>query len=347
MKIFLKLLIIIVFMEIISKVIINSKFVVSTTPTTSTTNRINIWLNEKNNGNVTSYSIDAFDPLLGWSPKKNFKDEANNITFNSIGVRGSQEYNENKNLNKLRIAFIGDSFTFGEEVKDDETFPFQLEKEIKNSEVMNFAVHGYGIDQMQLRNERDILKNKPDIVVYAYIYDDINRAFIDFFNYAKPKYFFDKNNNLFLSTKSIKTPEILYKNIKKRSSFIDLTKIIYDRTVGQPNEEELKKLSYLIWKKVVMETNNAGSLPIFLYLPTAKEMIDTTQENLWTEDFMYDFCKEEKINCFSARKYISEKYSEGVNYNISRHYEPHTNIIVAKALANDLKKIYEVPILKN
>ena len=71
------------------------------------------------------------------------------VKINSKGLR-AREYEYVKSANTIRIAVFGDSFTFGEGVQNDETYPAQLEKLFKanrsiNSqgrkvEVINFGV---------------------------------------------------------------------------------------------------------------------------------------------------------------------------------------------------------------
>lgn len=55
------------------------------------------------------------------------------VTINSHGFRGR----EFRNRNEPRIVIIGDSFTFGHGVNDDQTYPALLDKHFKDSEVIN------------------------------------------------------------------------------------------------------------------------------------------------------------------------------------------------------------------
>ena len=55
------------------------------------------------------------------------------------------------------ILFSGDSFTFGDGVDDENTFP-SIFQSIKNDKVINGGVQAYGIDQMYLRS-MDIIQN--------------------------------------------------------------------------------------------------------------------------------------------------------------------------------------------
>jgi hypothetical protein len=39
---------------------------------------------------------------------------------------------------------LGDSFTFGDEVSDNETYSYYLQQMLPHTEVINMGVHGYG-----------------------------------------------------------------------------------------------------------------------------------------------------------------------------------------------------------
>ncbi len=83
---------------------------------------------------------DEIDSLLGWKPQSNCSNDGNiksdgvtkiSYTTNSLGARGSQE-TPNAKKNKMRIVFIGDSFTWGEDVHVSETFRTLPQNELGN-----------------------------------------------------------------------------------------------------------------------------------------------------------------------------------------------------------------------
>jgi hypothetical protein len=86
------------------------------------------------------------------------------VSSNSTGIRGKTEYSYNKIPGKARILILGDSFTFGGEVSDNETYPFYLQQMVPNCEAINFGVYGYGHDQMLVYLKEEGLKYKPDII---------------------------------------------------------------------------------------------------------------------------------------------------------------------------------------
>lgn len=76
-----------------------------------------------------------------------------------------------------RVALVGDSFTFGLEVPYEDTWGNRLEERLgANTQVLNFGVDGYGVDQSFLRYKRDVLAWRPDIVIMGIIVDDLRRT---------------------------------------------------------------------------------------------------------------------------------------------------------------------------
>jgi hypothetical protein len=69
----------------------------------------------------------------------------------------------------MSIGIFGCSFTHGWSVNDDETYPWLLQQQLPNCEVVNFGVGGYGTvhSLIQLRNALDE-ERKPDVAVIAY-----------------------------------------------------------------------------------------------------------------------------------------------------------------------------------
>lgn len=73
------------------------------------------------------------------------------------------------------ILTTGDSFTFGWEVADGETWPAYLQQDLRWRTV-NGGVMGYGLDQIVLRTELLVRQFRPAGTVVAFIADDILRS---------------------------------------------------------------------------------------------------------------------------------------------------------------------------
>ena len=119
-------------------------------------------------------SFVQFDPVLGWSIRPGAMSVSNEITYtaNSIGIRSSREYDENKSEAVTRIAAFGPSFTFGDEVPDHFAWPVVLEQSYPDLEAMNWGVSGYGTDQSFMRYENEGMLYQPDIVLIGYEEDN-------------------------------------------------------------------------------------------------------------------------------------------------------------------------------
>jgi hypothetical protein len=113
----------------------------------------------------------------------------------------------------LRVALVGDSFTQGWFVDEKETIAGYLEKILgKETEVLNFGVHGYGIDQMALLTTEILPDYHPDIVVLNFIGADPERACARFlFNRRKPYYIYSKSS-LALEQRELPSPKTAYEN---------------------------------------------------------------------------------------------------------------------------------------
>jgi hypothetical protein len=78
------------------------------------------------------------------------------------------------------ILAVGDSYTYGEEVEDHQTWPAQLERRLGRP-VTNGGVSGYGLDQIVLRTEqlaREAIarRARPAAIVVSFIADDVPRT---------------------------------------------------------------------------------------------------------------------------------------------------------------------------
>lgn len=95
---------------------------------------------------------------------------------NSLGFRGP-EFAVRKPDGTLRIAFLGDSFTFGEGVRFEDTYPERTARLLAERcggpvESLNFGVGGYNTVLERLLLERRVLAFEPDVVVLGYVLND-------------------------------------------------------------------------------------------------------------------------------------------------------------------------------
>ncbi|MEK9571675.1 MAG: hypothetical protein VW124_21840 [Paracoccaceae bacterium] len=147
------------------------------------------WLSAETVGAIIGHnSANRYDANLGWVLKDNFSTnpgmERPIMTTTSYGIRKN---NKNTEVQKNSILAVGDSFTAGSEVFDDESWPSHLERALSR-QVLNAGVGGYGFDQIILRAEELLPILEPNLVIIGLLDQDILRN--GFRKYGAPKPWF-------------------------------------------------------------------------------------------------------------------------------------------------------------
>lgn len=142
-------------------------------------------------------STNIYDPILGWRQRPGtIVDAPGNDNIIHIG-----EHSIRMNSNKIEqiknggILAVGDSFTFGSGVNNNETWPAHLET-ISKQKVINAGAGGYGVDQIILNAEELIDKIKPRKIIIMILSQDIIRNSFSIFGGSPKPYFTVENNKL-------------------------------------------------------------------------------------------------------------------------------------------------------
>lgn len=117
------------------------------------------------------------DSSLGW---KNLPDSTTGVATDPEGIvliDDSGFRNNGNGIGKMSpsILTVGGSTTFGDEVKDNESWPSQLEALI-GQRVLNAGVSGYGMDQAVLSAESVLQHTKVDWVILTFVPDSVFRT---------------------------------------------------------------------------------------------------------------------------------------------------------------------------
>src|SRR5678816_2096462 len=88
------------------------------------------------------------DETLGWTVAPNRKSENGLYVSSAEGLRSAvQGVSLKDGARACRIALVGDSYTFGENVAFEDTWGSQLDHDLQElCQILNFGVIGYGID---------------------------------------------------------------------------------------------------------------------------------------------------------------------------------------------------------
>ncbi|MFA5259900.1 MAG: SGNH/GDSL hydrolase family protein [Candidatus Omnitrophota bacterium] len=112
-------------------------------------------------------------PTLGWTVQPNGKTDM--YQANGQGIRSSREIAPTPSPDRVRICTFGDSFIHGDEVYNHETWQEVLTLGYPKTEVLNFGVPAYGLDQAFLRYQEEGRGFQPDFVIIGFTLDDMPR----------------------------------------------------------------------------------------------------------------------------------------------------------------------------
>jgi len=175
----------------------------------------------------------GYDPELGWVRKPNTSHEEvgkDGKTVWHIDNNGDRK-NPYYKIGNSQISCYGDSFTFGRQVNDNETWEYYLSQLIQ-SNVKNFGVGNYGVDQALLRLKREFTKNRTDFVIMGVVPDTISRivsVWKHYYEYGntfgfKPRFKIEENklvliNNIINEESKFHNYEDYLDEIKKNDFF--------------------------------------------------------------------------------------------------------------------------------
>jgi hypothetical protein len=136
-----------------------------------------------------------FDTDLGWRLRENLGTPAGGFTTGRHGLR----LNGGPAVKPLQgdVLAVGDSFTAGSGVRDDETWPARLET-ITGLKVLNGAAGAWGVDQMVLRAEKLMPEVKPKVLIVSALAQDSLRNSYDLYGGGYKPYFVIENGKAIL-----------------------------------------------------------------------------------------------------------------------------------------------------
>jgi len=149
---------------------------------------------------VTFYPLAGFhqfDADLGWIQIPNYeaflrgKDFNVTIRSNSYGFRDT-EYQISRQAGVKRVIVLGDSYTWGWGVEQEETFCEIAERAMKNTEFINLGHNAYGTAQEYLIFKKWGIKFSPDLTVLAFYYNDLDDNYSE--SLKRPLFRLEKGN---------------------------------------------------------------------------------------------------------------------------------------------------------
>lgn len=255
------------------------------------------------------------------------------VNSNSKGLRGTTEYDYARTPGKRRILVLGDSFTFGTDVSDNETFSHDLESALPDTEVLNLGVQGYGQDQMLLYLREEGVKYHPDIVLLGFTFMDTYRNLWNFFAFAKPRFEMTPGG-LKLTNVPIPTPEQVLAREPYRSKAYDVAFILREKirwNLGI-NTKEAMRLTRPILDQIVSTTRGIGAIPVFVYMPAYEEVDDMSDSMSSHEQYVDQYCHDQRVACLFLRPRFRREAANGQKLESRFHWTAQMHRMAAEEI---------------
>lgn len=306
------------------------------------------WVHSHPEGKERTDDLHMYDPITGWRYRPNVHlHPATNVTIttNLQGFRSTHDYSRPNHTQRPRIMVLGDSFAFGLEVSDSETYAYYLQEMLPEVDVLNLGMGGYGLDQILLLLQQEGAKYKPDVVILGFVYLDMYRDRMTFFGAAKPM-FTISNHRLRLTNVPVPRPENMLKWEWIKPKLLDLWRMgryAYELKTHE-NDRRARQLGILLLNELADTIESIGAIPVFVYCPDPWDMATGGK---WEdrEDFFLEYSHVRKdVHAFSLRPFFLEIHANepmgefpGMLYR-AFHWSPLGHLTAAKAIRDYLSE---------
>ena len=172
-----------------------------------------------------------YDPNLGYLPKRGIWTGPFTATIDENGLRRNGAAPVDA---AAQVLAVGDSYTFGDDVNDAETWPAHLEMLLMRP-VLNGGVFGYGVDQTVLRAEALLRVYEPETLILSMIADDLKRAELSYREGWKP--YFEIGNGGALELRNVPVPQsprpVRFRRIRDLLSYSHLANAVFRRVSSE------------------------------------------------------------------------------------------------------------------
>ena len=214
------------------------------------------------------------DPYLLYKPKPNFKSDDGSLKINSFGFRG-EEISIKKNKYITRIICMGDSCTFGFEIKWT-SYPNELQKLLNSNsekikyEVINAGIPDYSSYQGLILLDKRILELNPDIIIIAYGWNDLRTI------YQLPDKKQGINPYCFFADKMLNKSKI-YQALNKSISSLE-TLIVKNKKANRKSVHRVSPLDFKKNLESMIKMARSSGIKVFLLTQPPAEVKEPTKD---------------------------------------------------------------------
>jgi len=301
------------------------------------------WLKSRERRSHVAYFFDEYHRTRGWALKPGLADlrvfGGKRLSSNSRGIRGEAEHAIEAGPGRTRIVVLGDSFTFGEEVSDDETYASRIESLVPGAEVLNLGVHGYGHDQMLIYLREEGLRYRPDVVLLGFVHIDMPRNLLAFRDYAKPRFELVRGR-LELRGSPVPDPQAMIDGEPWRSKLLDLLRMLRARLEERSGarERRMRAVTAAILDEMALAASAGGARPAFAYLPVEEELEQGDLTPTDRQRFFLEYCRTRRVSCLDLRPAFLAHAKGGRSLPIRGHWGSAEHRLAAEALRDGLRE---------
>ncbi len=252
------------------------------------------------------------------------------VITNNYGLRDHK--NLTPKVESIRIAFVGDSFTFGWGVNYANTIPKLLEDKAnktlscsKRIEVFNLGVGNYNSSQQShlYKELKDLID--PDYTIVLHFIND-SEPFI-----ASRPNIIEKNSYIlnFIANRL---------NSKKVGNYSDYYQSLYSDDTWNGNKASILQIDRLA------KENSKNNFTVFL-LPELRQ-IGSYSPLIKTYSKRESFFKENKIEYYDLREFLNKKSNSDPSKLWVSKYDSHSNAFANKLISNYIFKKMSSRVLK-
>ncbi|WP_204104584.1 MULTISPECIES: SGNH/GDSL hydrolase family protein [Spirulina sp. CCY15215] len=292
---------------------------------------------ESDRGLIRDARLHDTHPTRGWTPKPNLSVTIDNIkyTTNQQGHRALKDYKPNPE--QYTVLVVGDSYTFGIDTDDSFLWTNLLQAKDRRLNIINLGVGGYGLDQIYITLKESIKTYQPDLVIAAFISDDIFRMRFDFRDYKKPILKI-KGDKLIVKNTPIGSLEETYQEVKQELKwttipFLKLDDVVYNLSIS------CREVNYQLPSKVFLEMLQIAQQEkadfLLTYLASNPE-VENPNHTSYGEKVFQQFISENEVDSLNTRPYFLAGNKAGKNYG-GGHYQKSESILVGDIIYDRIK----------
>ncbi len=294
----------------------------------------------------------AYDPDLGWAQLPNQEmlhlyGPGIHLHSNSQGLRGLKDHALEVPEGRYRIVCSGDSFTLGYGVGDKESYAALLEKVVPGVETLNMGLGGYGCDQAYLWYLRDGQQFETDLLLFAFVFEDLYRMEFEAFGNRYPKPVLAVENGLPVA-RNQPVPQQWDRGVAEvvRAAWrrTGIARMLRSQSLFGPKQAKLpfqvgdlpfREKAEALLRHLALVSEERGQDLAVAYLPAAA---DATGITLPIVEWLREFCAAEGIVLADLSRELAQlsPSEHKTIYLPDGHYTVLGNRRIAKALDREL-----------